>query len=79
MEENEEYVPQYEETRPEYTSDGKRIIASISVENEIYYMDENKNIFEKVGKVYLEITNPNIIEKVKRVLAMPTNDLYMDY
>lgn len=76
---NEEYIPQYEGTPPEFTSAGKRIIASVTVENQVYYIDEDKNIFEKVGKVYLEITNSKIIDKVKEILAMPSEELYIDY
>lgn len=79
MEEYEEYIPQYDETPQEFTSDGKKIIAAITVDELVYYMDENKNIFEKVGKVYLEITNTKIIEKVKQILTMPPNDIYLDY
>ena len=76
---DEEYIPQYDETPQEFTSEGKKIIAAITVENQVYYMDESKNIFEKVGKVYLEITNQKVIEKVRQMLMTPTEDMYLDY
>lgn len=76
---DEQYIPQYDETPQEFTSEGRKIIAAITVGNQVYYMDEAKNIFEKVGKIYLEITDKKIIEKVKQMLIMPTEDIYLDY
>ena len=66
-----------EEKFEQYTSNGKKIIACITVGNEKYYMDENRDIYEKLGNAYIEVTDTNIISKVKEVLNMPSKDEVM--
>ena len=67
-----------EDIRKNYTSEGKRIITTITIDNGTYYIDENKVIYEKIGNVYIEIQNERIIEKVKEVLTKPSDDFYVD-
>lgn len=64
--------------RADFTSDGKRIIANITVDNEVYYMDENKSIYEKIGNIYVEVQNEKVIEKVRAVLITPKDDFFVD-
>ena len=66
-----------EENREQFTSNGKRIIASISLGDERYYIDENRDVYEKLGSVFIEVTNKEIIEKVKSVLTMPSKEDFM--
>ncbi len=66
-----------EENREQYAGNGKRIIASISLGEERYYIDENRDVYEKLGNVFVEVTNEEIIQKVKAVLSMPSKDEFM--
>lgn len=67
-----------EDIRTQFTSDGKRIIANITVDNEVYYMDEDKRVYERIGNVYIEVQNEEIIERVKAVLTKPSDDFFID-
>ena len=63
----------FEEIEKKYdsgiTRDGTTIISRITLDKNItYYIDENKNVYEKIIGEYYIIKDPVIIDKVKEVL-----------
>ena len=58
----------------EVTIDGKKVIAKISLDDMEYYLSEDKKVYEKVGRVYIEIRDEKIAQRVKNVLLSPKTD-----